>query len=458
MSEVIESRHGQWSSRTVFVLAAAGSAVGLGNIWKFPYITGENGGGAFVLVYLLCIAAIGVPIMIGEVFLGKLGRQSPINSMIGLSRRFGRTTKWAGIGWLGVVTGVFILCFYAVVAGWVLAYVFRLASGEFTGASAEYSSSAFQELLADPWLGLFWFTLFMVPTIVIVARGVNRGLEVAVRWLMPLLLGILLVLLGYGIFSGGFVQSVEFLFHFDWSAISEKSVIQAMGHAFFTLSLGMGAIMAYGAYVPQDVPIKTAVITISVLDTLVALLAGLAIFSIVFAHGLEPSAGPGLLFEVTPVAFGSLPMGTVFGTLFFLLVTFAAFTSAISIIEPAVAYFVERLDKSRAIVATAIGVFCWVIGVGSVLSFNVLSDFHIFSDMTIFDTFDKLTQYVMLPLGGFLIAVYVGWLVPRTEILASLGLTQEWHLTAWRILIGVVAPLGVLIVFGYELWGLFTNP
>ena len=456
MSEVVQSRHGQWSSRWVFVLAAAGSAVGLGNIWKFPYITGENGGGAFVLVYLLCIAAIGVPIMIGEVFLGKLGRQSPINTMMNLSRRFGRTTSWAGVGWLGVITGILILCFYAVVAGWVLAYVFRLASGEFVGTTAEYSSNAFGEFVSDPALGVFWFTLFMIPTVVIVARGVNRGLEVAVRWLMPLLLGILLLLLAYGIFSGGFIQSVYFLFDFDWSLISGKSVIQAMGHAFFTLSLGMGAIMAYGAYVPEDIPVRTAVITISVLDTVVALVAGLAIFSIVFAHGMEPSAGPGLLFEVTPVAFGALPLGTLFGTLFFLLVTFAAFTSAISIIEPAVAYFVERLNRSRVLVASVIGGICWVIGLASVFSFNIMSGFHVVGELTVFDTFDKLTQYFLLPMGGFLIAIFVGWLVPRSTISESIGLTEDWQIWAWRGLIGVLAPIGVIVVFAYELRQLFS--
>ena len=455
MSEVTESRHGQWSSRWMFVLAAAGSAVGLGNIWKFPYIAGENGGGAFVLVYLVCIAVIGVPIMIGEVFLGKLGRQSPINSMITLSQRFGRSTRWGLVGWLGVVTGVFILSFYAVIAGWVLAYVFRLASGEFTGVTAEYSATTFANFTADPVLGIFWYTMFMIPTVVVVARGVNRGLEVAVRWLMPLLLVILLVLLGYGIFAGGFMQSVEFLFHFDMSQVSQKSVIQAMGHAFFTLSLGMGAIMAYGAYVPANVPIKTTVITISLLDTAVALVAGLAIFSIVFAHGMEPTAGPGLLFEVTPVAFGSLPFGALFGTLFFLLVTFAAFTSAISIIEPAVAYFVERLGISRAKVATAIGGTCWIVGLGCALSFNVGSDFHVLPSLTIFDFFDKLTQYFLLPIGGFLIAIYVGWRVPDSEVMKSVGLNKPWQLWTWKILIGVLAPLGVLAVFAWELRVLF---
>ena len=272
-----------WSSRLLFVLAAAGSAVGLGNIWKFPYITGENGGGAFVVMYLVCIAAIGIPIMMAEVLLGRAGRQSPINTMRALTQRSGGARWWPVIGWMGVVAGFLILSYYAVIAGWAVFYILRLASGTFEGADGSVAGAAFDEFLADPWAVLLWQTVFMAATVVIIARGVAKGLEAAVRWLMPLLFVMLLGLVAYGALYGDFGSGAGFLFSFDASKLSVGGLLTAMGHAFFTLSLGMGAIMAYGAYVPANTSISSTVITIGVLDTVVALAAGLAIFPIVFA-------------------------------------------------------------------------------------------------------------------------------------------------------------------------------
>ena len=446
----MESQHGRWSNRLAFIFAATGSAVGLGNIWKFPYMTGENGGGAFVIVYLLCIACIGIPIMTSEVLLGRLGGRSPINTMLSLSRTYRKSSAWSFIGWMGVLAGFIILSFYAVIAGWVLHYMFLIAKGYFTEADGPLVKNTFSEFVGQPSLVMFWFTLFMVVTVMIVSRGVHRGLELFLKWAMPLLFVLMFVLLGYSLVNGDFAKGFSFLFSFNIKDLSSTAVLSAMGHAFFTLSIGMGAIMAYGAYLPKNVSIVPTVGVIAGLDTLVALVAGLAIFPIVFTNGLQPDAGPGLLFQAVPLAFGNLPAGSFFGALFFLLVGVAALTSAISLMEPALAFFVERYKLKRLYAALVIGLACWVLGIGSVFSFNVWSDFHVVSSMTIFDFFDYVSQKILLPLGGFLIALYVAYKLPVQVVLENLNLKKEYFYV-WKTLIGVVAPLGIVIIFLHSL-------
>ena len=447
------SKHGMWSSRLLFVLAAAGSAVGLGNIWKFPYITGENGGGAFVVVYLACIAAIGVPVMMAEVMLGRAGRASPINAMRALTSRSGGHRAWPAIGWMGVVAGFLILSFYAVIAGWAIYYILRLARGEFDGADGPAVEAAFNDFLGDPWQVLLWHTLFMAVTVFIVARGVSGGLEKAVRYLMPLLFVLLIALVGYAALYGDFARGAGFLFSFEWDRLSVGGVLRAMGHAFFTLSLGMGAIMAYGAYVPAKVSIGNTAVTIAVLDTVVALAAGLAIFPIVFAMPhLEPSAGPGLMFVTLPVAFGSLPLGAVVGAVFFLLVSFAAVTSAISLTEPALAFLVEEYNAKRSRVAITLGSGCWLLGIGSVLSFSVWAEFHIVGGLTFFDFVDYVSGKILLPLGGLLIALFAGYVLAKEVEKSQLAFAADWQWQLWGATIRYVAPLGVLVVFGYTIY------
>lgn len=446
------SRHGMWSSRLVFVLAASGSAVGLGNIWKFPYITGENGGGAFVVVYLACIALVGVPIMMAEVMLGRAGRMSPINTMRKLATASGGSRFWPVIGWMGVLAGFLILSYYAVIAGWAVYYVGRLASGTFDGADGPASQAAFDAFLADPWAILLWQTVFMAVTVFIVARGVARGLETAVRWLMPILLALLLVLVGYGATVGDFARGAGFLFSFDVSKLSVGGLLTAMGHAFFTLSLGMGAIMAYGAYLPARTSIAGTVTTIAVLDTVVALAAGLAIFPIVFATaGLEPGEGPGLMFVTLPIAFGNLPLGAVVGAVFFLLVSFAAVTSAISLTEPALAFLVEQYNAKRTRVAISLGAGCWLLGIGTVLSFNVWADVHVVGGLTFFDFVDYVSYKVLLPVGGLLIALFSGWVLAKPFVAEELGF-EGWQERLWQAAIRFIAPAGVLVVFGYTIY------
>ncbi len=435
-----------WSNSWMFVLAAAGSAVGLGNIWKFPYITGENGGGAFVLLYLGCVALVGIPIMMAEVLIGREGRYSPINTVRALIQQHKSSSAWVIIGWMGMLAGFLILSYYAVIAGWALHYIVQMANGSFDAATAEFASDAFDGFLADPWRMVFWQTVFLAVTIFIVARGVTRGLETAIRWFMPMLLILLVVLLGYGVTSGGFEQGFEFMFSFHWENVTAQSVLIAMGQAFFTLSLGMGAIMAYGAYMPSNASITKTVVTIAVLDTVVALAAGLAIFPIVFANGLEPSQGPGLMFVTIPLAFGQMPLGALFGVIFFALVSFAAITSAISLTEPALAYLVEEYNAKRSRVAISVGVICWVLGIGTVLSFNLWAERYIVDELTFFGFIDYVSQNIMLPLGGVLIALFAAYGLPKTVVGSQLGLREGPFAVLWKVVIGVIAPLAVLIV------------
>ena len=444
-SEMRTSIHGQWSSRMVFVLAATGSAVGLGNIWKFPYITGENGGGAFVLVYLLCIALIGIPIMMSEVLLGRRGRQSPINTMSTLASEEGRPQIWSLLGWFGVIAGFLILSYYSVIAGWALSYVFRTGSGMFEGATADGVTSIFTSLVSDPEKLLAWHTLFMLATMIIVARGVKNGLERAVTYLMPSLFVLLIVLVFYSMSTGHFGAGVDFLFTPDFSQLNAQSVLTAMGHAFFTLSLGMGAIMVYGSYLPKDTSIAKASMLIAFADTAVALLAGLVIFPIVFANNLEPGAGPGLIFQTLPIAFGQMEAGILIGTLFFVLLVFAAWSSSISLIEPAVAWLVENHGMSRIYASVFIGIITWLIGLGSLLSFNLWSEHKLFG-LNFFEFLDYLTANIMLPLGGLFIAIFAGWLMKTDSTKNELNTTKNGY-NIWLILVRFVAPVAVMVVF-----------
>lgn len=447
MADQRKSIHGEWSGRWAFILAATGSAVGLGNIWKFPYITGENGGGAFVLVYLLCIAIIGVPIMMAEIMLGRRGRSTPINSMRHLTTEANAHGLWQIIGWSGMVAGFLILSYYSVIAGWALSYIFKSADGAFVGAEAVAVGGIFDALLASPWELLAWHTVFMLMTMIVVARGVERGLESAVRFLMPALFILLLVMVGYAMSMGEFARAVSFLFEPDFSKLTANSVLVAMGHAFFTLSLGMGAIMIYGAYLPSNASIARSSVIIAAADTAVALLAGLAIFPIVFSNGLEPGAGPGLIFVTLPIAFGQMPGGVLFASLFFVLLAFAAWSSSISLIEPAATWLVENKNMSRIKACVVTGGIAWALGLLSVLSFNHWSDVHLVPGKTFFDILDYLTSNIMLPLGGLAIAVFAGWMLPAIMSKDELNLRNGTHYQWWRTVVRFITPVAVVIVF-----------
>ena len=439
------SLHGHWSSRLAFVLAVTGSAVGLGNIWKFPYVTGQNGGGAFVLVYLACIAIIGMPVMMSEILLGRRGRRNPIATMSLLGAEEGKSKHWSWIGGIGVIAGILILSYYSVYGGYSLAYIFKSGAGSFSGAVGADLINMRDNFEAS-WkaVGLY-HTLFMGFSIFVVARGVEKGLEQAVRFMVPALLILLLVLLGYSMSSGHFGEGLAFMFTPDFSKLTWDGVLEAMGQAFFTLSIGMGAVMAYGAYLPEETSITGSATSVAIADTTIALVAGLVIFPLVFANGMDIGAGPSLVFITLPLAFGQMTGGLIFGTLFFILLTFAAWTSAISLMEPAVAWIMEHLKKSRAHAALIVGLSIWAMGFATVLSFNVLADFK-FLKGTLYDNLDHLTINIMLPLGGLLIAIFAGWVMCRNSSADELG-GAGTTFKLWRFLVRYVAPIGILFVF-----------
>jgi NSS family neurotransmitter:Na+ symporter len=439
--------HGTWASRWTFIMAATGSAVGLGNMWKFPYVAGSNGGGAFVLIYLGCILLIGVPVMMAEVLIGRNGRQSPINSMNEVVSQSGASPRWRSVGWLGVLAGLLILSFYAVIAGWALDYILLMSSGDLQGIDGTAASAAFENLLSDPMRLIGWQTLFLLLCVGVVIGGVKKGLGMAVETLMPLLFLMLLMLLGFAFFKGNFDAAMEFLFSFDLAALSWRGVLEAMGQAFFTLSIGMGAIMAYGAYMPQDANIGKTILIVAFFDSAVAIISGLIIFSIVFATpGIEASAGPGLMFISLPVAFGSMPGGLLIGAVFFVLVSIAAWSSAISLLEPCVAWLMEAKAITRAKANIVIAVITWLLGLGSVLSFNLWSEYK-FVGFTYFDFLDFLTANIMLPVAGLLITLFVGYVIKREIVDVEMQGTSDRVMKLWQFTIRYVAPLAIGLVF-----------
>ena len=453
MSANRTSIHGQWSSRWTFILAATGSAVGLGNVWRFPYLAGESGGGAFVMWYLICLLMLGIPLMMTEILLGRRSRQNPINTMKSLAEDEGLGRQWQWLGVMGIIAGFMILSYYSVIAGWVIAYAFRAASGTFDSASAEQVSAIFSELISDPERLLAWHTVFMLMTVMVVARGVKGGLERAARYMMPALFVLLLIMVGYAMTTERFVEGALYYLVPDFAALTgnfQQAFLNASGHAFFSLSLGMGAIMMYGSYLPADISIGSTSILIALADTLVAILAGLAIFPLVFTYGLEPSQGPGLIFVTLPIAFGQMPGGALFGTLFFVLLILAAWTSAISLLEPAVCWLMENRGMSRVQATSINGFIAWFLGIGSILSFNHWAFPFTFAgvDKTngIFDLFDILTANIMLPLGGLIMALFVGWRMSVASSRDELKLQDRQYLL-WRYTIRYISPLTVLLIF-----------
>ncbi|WP_321323191.1 sodium-dependent transporter [Thiomicrorhabdus sp.] len=439
-----------WSSQSVFIMAAIGSAVGLGNLWKFPYITGENGGGAFVLVYLACILLIGIPVLLSELALGRAGQANPVQAMANLAHENGGGRWWSLLGFNGVLAGALILSFYTVIAGWGLAYFVESIQGGFVGMGAEEVGENFSSLLANPVELLFWHTLVSIFTVIVVAKGIKSGIEKAISFMMPGLLFILLVLLGYATTTGSFGHSFSFLFSPDFSKLTWQSVLTAMGHAFFTLSIGLGTMMVYGSYISKKYSIVKAGLWIALADTLVALLAGLVIFSIVFANGLEPSSGPGLLFQTLPIAFGDMTGGWFFGTLFFALVVMAALSSSISLIEPAVSWFDQNWGIKRAKAAWILGTIIWFVGIGSVLSFNEWSDIHLIGERNFFESVDFITANIMLPLGGLLISIFVAWVLKDEERDKQLDMSN-WVMGKFILDLKWIAPVAIMVIFASNL-------
>jgi len=435
--------HGSWIGKWTFILAATGSAVGLGNIWGFPYKAGTNGGGAFVLIYLGCILIIGIPIMISEIILGRRSGNSPINAMRYIAIESNRSSSWQIVGWSGIFAGILILSFYSVIAGICLNYIFISA----TSSGAISSSEQFSNVISSPLNLILWHTVFMILTALIVSAGIKDGIGRMVKILMPLLGFLMIFMVIFSIINGDFSRAISFLFAPDFSNVTSDTLLQAMGQAFFSLSLGMGSIMAYGAYMPKEQKVVGTSFTVASLDTLIAILAGLAIFPIIFAFNLEPNSGPGLVFVSMLSAFNQMQFGQFIGPLFFILLSVAALSSSISLLEPGVAYMSEENILSRKRSAEIISFFVWVLGIGSALSFNIWSDFSLIGGRNFLDSMDFIANQILLPLGGMLIAIFVGWFMKKSLIVDELGPINNYLYVLWRFFVKFIAPACVGYIF-----------
>ncbi|MEX2111623.1 MAG: sodium-dependent transporter [Pirellulales bacterium] len=452
MSQPETTKRGSFGSNFGFMMAAVGSAVGLGNIWKFPYITGEYGGGAFVLVYLICIAAVGLPLMYAELIIGRRGGRDILGALRNLTQSKGAVGKFFSYltGILAVVAAFLMLAFYSVVAGWTV-YFFALSLGWIQGIEFG-DTTVFTTLAANGRTASICHTIFMLLTIGVVTLGVHRGIEFLCKTLMPLLFLILVALVGYVAYTGGLDQSLTFLFRPDFHKLTSSAVLEALGHAFFTLSLGMGAMVTYGSYLKEERRVIRDSVAIAALDTIVALLAGTVIFAIVFEANLEPSAGPGLLFQTLPSLLVKMPGGGIVAPVFFGLVVFAAWSSAISLLEVTVAYLIDEWKLPRWLAAWGMGIAIWGLGVACAMGVSVGST-------PLQDGLDDLVSRYMLPIGGLLIAIAAGWLVLPEDTLSGfrhmpkLGPAMA---AIWRVLIRFVTPVMVTLVLLWQA-GLFDT-
>jgi NSS family neurotransmitter:Na+ symporter len=402
-----------------------------------------HGGGAFVLFFIFCIISVGIPLMIAEMIIGRHTRKDPVGAFKGL-----KGGGWVVTGWLGVIAGFMILSYYCVVAGWAVDYLWLSLRGTFTPQHAQQVPQIFGALLASDSSQLFWQAIFMLMTVMIVIGGVKSGLERANKIMMPILFLILFILAGLGLNSPGGRQAILFLFSPDWSKLDPPAMLEALGHAFFSLSLGMGAMLTYGSYADEETSIPKVAVTVSLMDTLVALLSGLAIFPIVFTYGMEPAAGPGLVFKTLPILFSQMPGGTIIAGLFFLLLVFAALTSSISLLEVVVAYYCDEKKWDRKKATLLMGMIIFLLGVPSALSNNLLKEFQIIGGRNFLDSIDFACTNYILPLGGLMIALFSGWVmtkgIARGELHKGGGIDLY---PVWHFLIRYVSPVLVALVF-----------
>ncbi len=446
-----------WSGRLAFIFASIGAAVGLGNIWRFPYTLGESGGSAFVLIYVVAIFLIATPIMLSEMIIGRHARMSAPSALRKVALENGGSPWWQILGWMGLAALLLVLSFYSVIAGWTIAYLFKSVSGGLSGLTAEEVGRGFDAFLHDPTWMILWHFLFMALTVYIVSRGVRIGLERIVRVLIPGLFVMLVGLVIYSGLNGDFVKAAHFLFSADLSKLTPALVLAAVGQAFFSVNVGVGAVLTYSAYLPRDVNLFQSAIAVAIGDTLVALLAGLAIFPIVFAYNLDPAGGPGLIFVTLSTAFAVMPGGSVLASAFFLMLLFAALTSTISMMEAMTARATEIRGLSRPAAATAVGVIAFLLGLVTVLSFsrweNVypLDGLALFAGMTPFDLIGYLVSNLLMPIGGMLYALFAGWWIARQTLVKELGIGEGGLFRLWLLLVRLVAPLAVAAVFVYNL-------
>ena len=441
--------HAHWSSRFGFLMASVGFAVGLGNIWRFPYVTGENGGAAFVLVYLACAFVIGVPIVIAEIMIGRRGQAGTAGSVKVVAAQENRSPTWIGVGYMNQLAAFLIQVTYAVICGWVLWYLFKAITTGFSGVDVEIAEAEFQSVVGDTAGMLIWTTFSLLIAGFILYAGVKDGIERAVTILMPTLFGLLLVLVIFNIFAGGFGEAVEWLFTPDFSKIDGGVFLAALGQAFFSIGVGMAAMMAYGSYLPKEARIASSAVIIVIADTSVALLAGLVIFPAVFNNGLDPAAGAGLIFQTLPVAFAQMPGGYFFACMFFLLLSVAGITSMVGLLESLISWLEELHDFPRhKATVTIVGANIFF-SVFSVLGYTSLSHLQVFG-LPLNDVADYVSNQILLPLGGLLIAVFAGWFVSRAASREELDLKSDTVYRLWRFLLRWPVPIavGLILVMG----------
>lgn len=435
-----------WSSRFAFLMAAVGFAVGLGNIWRFPYITGENGGAAFVIIYLVCAFGIGVPILIAELMVGRRGQSSPPEAMAVVAVESRRSRQWQWVGGMGLLAAYSIGIVYSVIVGWVLWYLFKAVTTGFAAVDALNASNQFAAVLDDTAGMLFWTLVGLLITGLIVYAGVKEGIERAVVVMMPLMFLLLLGLATYNYFVGGFSEAITWLFTPDFSKIGPDVFLVAIGQAFFSIGVAMGGMMIYGSYLPKSVSIGQSVLIIVVADTGVALLAGLVIFPAVFHYGLDPAAGAGLIFQTLPVAFAQMPGGHLFSVLFFTMLAVAGITSMVGLGECVNAWIEERFGMPRHRSTLLVYGSVAALSIFSILSYNVLGEIR-FGGRNFNDTIDYFSNQILLPLGGLLIAVFAGWVMTRDASSDELSGLGSGSYVLWRFMIRFVVPPALVIIF-----------
>ncbi|WP_319411859.1 sodium-dependent transporter [uncultured Cohaesibacter sp.] len=436
----MNAKREHWGSRLGFIMATAGSAVGLGNIWKFPYMAGDNGGAAFIIIYLALVFTIGLSVLLAEIMIGRASQSDAVNAFKKLGPGF-----FSIVGYMGIAAAFMILSFYCVVAGWTIDYIFAFAGGKFSGMDGAALGQAFGGFISDPVKPIIYQAIFVALTVIVVLGGVANGIERAGKILMPILFLILIALVIRSITLPGAEKGLAFFLAPDFSKITGGTIMAALGQAFFSLSLGMGAILTYGSYLGKDAKLGQSAWQVTFLDTSVAILAGLAILPAVFAFGMDPAAGPGLTFVTLPAVFMSMPGGIFFGTLFFLLLTIAALTSSISLLEPLVAYFSSKGFTRTQITVTS-GFLSFLLGVPCSLAMGIWSDFTIFGK-NFFDLMDFLTSNLILPIGGFLIAVFVGWVITPRALKEVCGEDAPGLLAkSWIFILRFIAPIAILLI------------
>lgn len=448
----------QWSSKLYFLAAAVGSAVGISNIWKFTYVAGENGGGAFILIYVLALMCIALPAMIAEFVIGRRGGQGVVRSMDVLAGAEGVSPKWRYYGWLAVIAVFIALSFYAVIAGWTIDYFVTALIQNGGAGSAEEAGANFEGMLSDPLRMMYSQVSFIALTAFTVAFGIKNGLEKILGWMTPGLFIILAVLLIYAVLYGNMGAALGFLFIPDFSTLTPTIILMAFGQAFFSLGVGVGVLMTIASYMDRKTSIIKSAIIVAAADGGVAILAGLAIFPIVFAHGLSPAEGPGLIFVTLPVAFGQMPGGEIMGPMFFLLLAVAALTSSITLLETVIACLEDLTAMSRVKLTLVVSALLWALGLLTIFSYNILADvkplsfISIFENKTIFGLLDYLVSNILMPLGGICVAVLAGWGLSRASLLDELQIKDGVLFKGWLILVRIAVPLIVGAVFLINLY------